>query len=161
MTETAEDLLNRAEAACTFPNGSRKSSEEPMTEHKLRCGDLVRVQSKPDETLVVAYADYERDRAAFFGWPFGTCRISEVELVDACSDGEHGIAVAVVLDRDGFDGRDEGCDDRRQTAHMLYRPRSYWAGIVKRSEEELRAASEALAHARQRLLEAQQGPEDA
>lgn len=38
---------------------------------------------------MVAYADYETDQLSWFGWPEGLAKISDCELVEACSDEEH------------------------------------------------------------------------
>jgi len=69
----------------------------PVHQARIRCGDVVEVQLRTDErsqvpkkeTLVCAYADYERNEFFWCGWPFGYVPLDEVRLVEACSDEEH------------------------------------------------------------------------
>lgn len=59
-----------------------------MSEHKLRCGDVVR-HIPTDEKWVVAYADYETGDMSWGGWPEGRARIADCELVRVASDEVH------------------------------------------------------------------------
>lgn len=57
-----------------------------------RCGD--HVYHRPSgETLEVAYADVERNRMSWAGWPDGTAELSDCDVVFRCSDEEHEAAV--------------------------------------------------------------------
>lgn len=56
--------------------------------HRIRCGDTVKHRPS-GEVWMVAYADEQRNELSWFGWPDGVARLSDCELVDACSNEEH------------------------------------------------------------------------
>lgn len=98
---------------------------------RIRCGDVVQVasQHRGYERWLVAYADYEVGRLAWFGWPAGEIDIQDCMLAEQCSDDEHAKAVAEWLDKPH--GRDDyGCPDRRvYHVRRLYRPEEHLAII--------------------------------
>jgi hypothetical protein len=54
---------------------------------RIKPGDTV-IWMPPGETWLVATVDYERDRLQWSGWPEGTAKLSECELVKSCSEEE-------------------------------------------------------------------------
>lgn len=59
-----------------------------MGEHRFRCGDTVK-HGPSDETWEVAYADYERGKMSWAGWPEGMADIADCTLVEAVDDYQH------------------------------------------------------------------------
>lgn len=126
-----------------------------MGEHRFRCGDTARIEGT-DYDIEVAYADYERGGASWFGWPEGMVEIGRLVLVRACSEEEHRKSVAEAVDRTCS----HGTDHRRAVIARLYRPRAYWQGQVELQRERVMQASEQLRHCEAALLRVQAGPDD-
>ena len=55
--------------------------------YEPRCGDTVRIPN--GDKLLVAYADKDTDTLTWFGWPDGSIRLSECEVIEKCDDEKH------------------------------------------------------------------------
>lgn len=71
---------------------------------KIRTGDAVK-HGSTGETWTVAWADYERGEVAWVGWPNGYAKLSDVTLVEQCTDEEHKELVRRLRTVKGEDGR--------------------------------------------------------
>lgn len=78
-----------------------------------RCGDHV-LHRPTGEKWVVAYADEKRDELAWAGWPVGTARLSDCELVHRVSSNIHAFCVHDWL------VKPKGSDPRRAEVQRLY-----------------------------------------
>lgn len=96
-----------------------------MSEPRIRCGDVVSPKSRPEESWIVAYADYEQHRLAWFGWPEGTVALEEVTLIESCTDEVHARRVSDWLDKPHARAPYGGPDHRVSYIRRLYRPEEH------------------------------------
>ncbi len=83
----------------------------------MRAGDTVKHRPS-GETWCVAYV--EGDYLAWYGWPPGEAKVSDCELIEACSDAEHEASLrkwAVMANTQDCDRRSAVC--RRQLFNLL------------------------------------------
>lgn len=112
------------------------------TQYVPRCGDVV-LHRPSGETWSVAYADPERNELSWFGWPEGTAKLSDCELVKRCSDARHLECVADWLGRSS---------NRAQHVFRLYG----LAMLPVEMREKLAAAESALSVANRAQSQARQ-----
>jgi hypothetical protein len=127
----------------------------PNPDQKLRAGDVVNLRATR-EHVVVAYADYERDRLSWLGWPYGTCGLADVDLVERCNDEQHGKTMDALEAYKAPSG-DSGFDDRRANALRLYKPLVYHEEVLvvlRAQRETLRQSLEACEGAMERTKHA-------
>lgn len=75
-----------------------------LTAETIKTGDTVR-HVPSGETWTVAYVKAEDDVLAWCGWPAGQARLSDCELVEACSEAESRALLAELAAMPGDDQR--------------------------------------------------------